>query len=98
MHAVLTGLLRSCRQESQPESGVVVRQERDGVVAVIGRVPAEETGPEPREAVRVIRVEAERDELGRHPRSPIRRSPGGGTPGRSRSPGKLRTAVPDVTA
>ena len=70
VHLVLAGLLLLGRQEPDPEPGVVTRQERDAVVGVVGRLPAQDAGPEARETERVVRVEAERDELRGHNSSP----------------------------
>ena len=50
-----------------PEPGVVARQERDAVVGVVGHLPAQDAGPEARETGRVVRIEAERDEVRGHP-------------------------------
>ena len=67
MHLVRAGLLLLGREEPDPEPGVVARQERDAVVGVVGHLPAQDAGPEAREDDGVVRVEAERDEVGSHP-------------------------------
>ena len=67
VHLVLAGLLLLGRKKSDPEPGVIARQERDAVVGVVGHLPAQDAGPEARETERVVRIEAERDEVRSHP-------------------------------
>jgi len=66
VHLVLAGLLLLGVDESDPEPGVIARQERDAVMGVVGHLPAQDAGPEARETERVVRIEAERDELRSH--------------------------------
>src|SRR4051794_27648921 len=72
VHLVLSGLLLPGREESNPEPGVIARHERDAVVGVVGRLPAQDAGPEARKTQRVVRIEAERDEASRHPAPHLR--------------------------
>ena len=62
VHLVLAGLLLLGWKKSDPEPGVIARQERNAVVGVVGHLPAQDAGPEARETERVVRIEAERDE------------------------------------
>ena len=55
------------RQEPDPEPGVVARQERDAVIGVVDQLPAQQAGPEARQAERVVRVDAERAQVSSHP-------------------------------
>jgi hypothetical protein len=66
VHLVLADFLRLTWQKPDPEPGVITRQERKAVLSVVGHLPAEDAGPEMRETVRVVRVEAERDEVRSH--------------------------------
>src|SRR3954463_9176571 len=72
VHPVLAGLLLPSREKSDPEAGVIARQERDAVVGLVGRLPAQDAGPEARQTERVVRIEAERDKAARHPASHLR--------------------------
>lgn len=53
-------------KKSDPEPGVIARQERDAVLGVVGHLPAQEACPEARETERVVRIDAEREELTSH--------------------------------
>jgi S-adenosylmethionine-dependent methyltransferase len=67
VHLVLTGLLFPSRKKSDPEPGVITRQERNVIVGIIGHLPTQDARPEPRKTERVVRIEAEREEVRRHP-------------------------------
>jgi HAMP domain-containing protein len=72
MHLVRAGLLLLGQTKVEPEPGVIVRQERDHVVGVVGDLPAQDAGPKPRETGRVVRIEAEREEVRSHPAPHLR--------------------------
>jgi hypothetical protein len=63
VHLVLAGLLLLGRSKSDPEPGVIARQERDAVVGVVGHFPAQNAGPEARETRRVVRITTDRAQL-----------------------------------
>jgi hypothetical protein len=66
VHLVLADLpLLSCKK-TDFEPGVIVGQERNAVVGIVGHFPAQDAGPEARETERVVRIEAEREELTSH--------------------------------
>src|SRR5258708_5157052 len=67
VHLVLAGLLLLSWKKSDPEPGVIARQERSAVLgAVAGHLPAQDPGPEARETERVVRIEAEREQMTSH--------------------------------
>ncbi len=70
VHLVRAGLLLLGRLEPDAEPGAITRQERDAVGGVVGHLPAQDAGPERRETVRVVGVDAERDEVRGHNSSP----------------------------
>ena len=72
VHLVRAGLLLLGRKKSDPEPGVIARQERDAVEGVVGHLPAQDAGPEARETERVVRIEAEREEVRSHPAPHLR--------------------------
>jgi hypothetical protein len=57
------GLLLLGGEPSDGEAGVVVGQEGDAVVGVVGHLPVQDSGPEACEVAWVVRVEAECDEV-----------------------------------
>jgi hypothetical protein len=62
VHLVLAGLLLLSWTKSDPEPGVIARQERIAVLRiVVGHLPAQDAGPETCETERVVRIEAERE-------------------------------------
>jgi hypothetical protein len=63
---VLAGLLLPSWKKSDPEPSVIARQERNAVWGVVGHLPAQDAGPEARETERVVRIEAEREEVTSH--------------------------------
>ncbi len=70
VHLVRACLLLLGRLEPDAELGAITRQQRDAVGGVVGKLPAQDTCPELREKGRVVRVEAERDEVRGHNSSP----------------------------
>jgi hypothetical protein len=74
VHPVLLRLRLPGRDEPHGEPGVLGGQEPGAAVPVVGHLPAQETGPEPREEQRGVRPDAQGDDLGRHPSHlPVRR-------------------------
>src|SRR5260370_28096331 len=65
VQVVVADILLLSWKKSDPEAGVIARQERNAVLGV-GHLPAQDARPETREAERVVRVEAEREEVTRH--------------------------------
>src|SRR5258708_40030276 len=63
---VLAGLLLVSWKKSNPEPGVIARQQRNAILGVLGHLPAQDTGPEARDPQRVVRIEAEREEVTGH--------------------------------
>src|SRR5262249_8118633 len=74
VHLVRGDLLTLSWQESNPEAGVIARQKRSALLRG-GDLPAQDASPEVRQTERIIRIEAEREEVTRHgdPHQPIRR-------------------------
>src|SRR5258707_5572365 len=66
VHLVLAGLLLLSWKKSDPKPGVIARQRRNAVLRVVGHLPAQDAGPEARETERVVRIEAEREEVTSH--------------------------------
>src|SRR5215510_7294403 len=66
VHLVLADLLPRSWKKSDPEPGVIARQERNAVLGVVGHLPAQDAAPEARETERVVRIEAEREEVTSH--------------------------------
>src|SRR5262249_53608830 len=66
VHLVLADLLLLSRKKSDPEPGVIARQKRNAVLGVVGHLPAQDAGPEAGETERVVRIEAEREEVTSH--------------------------------
>ena len=67
VHLVRAGLLLPGRKKSDPEPGVVARQERDAAVGIVSHLPAQDAGPEARQTERIVRIEAERVNVRSHP-------------------------------
>ncbi len=72
VHLVLAGLLLLSRKKPDPEPGVIARQQRDAVLGVVGRLLAQDAGPETRQKERIVRIETEREEVTRHPAPHLR--------------------------
>jgi len=72
VHLVQAGLLLLSRKKPDPEPGVIARQQRNAVFGVAGHLPAQHAAPEARQTGRVIRIEAERQELTSHPAPHLR--------------------------
>jgi len=66
VHLVRAGLLLLGRKKSDPEPGVIARQERNAVWGVVGHPPAQDAGPVVCETERIVRIEAEREEVTSH--------------------------------
>src|SRR5258707_15350685 len=66
VHAVLADLLLLGWNTTDSEPGVVSGQERDAVVWIVGHLPIQDPGPEPRERQRSDRIEADRKQLTSH--------------------------------
>src|SRR5215475_13397838 len=66
VHLVLASLLLLRWKKPNPEPGVIARQERNAVLGVVGHLPAQDASPEACETERVVRIEAEREEVTSH--------------------------------
>src|SRR5215203_4228706 len=69
---VLTDLLLLSRLKPDPEPDAIARREDDAVVGVVDDLPAPDAGPKAREPEHIVRIEAERDEVQRHPAPHLR--------------------------
>jgi len=72
---VQAGLLRLSRKKPEPEPGVSARQERNDIVRLVGHLSPEHAAPETRQAKRVVRIEANGQELTSHPAPHLRICP-----------------------
>jgi hypothetical protein len=63
---VRADLLLLRREEPDHEPGVVAGQQGDALLGIVGRLPAQDAGPEACEKERVDGIEAEREEVGSH--------------------------------
>ena len=69
---VQAGLLLLGWKEPEPEPRVIARHERNATVGVLGHLPAEHAAPEARQTKRVVRIEADCQELTSHPAPHLR--------------------------
>jgi hypothetical protein len=72
---VQAGPLLLSRKKPEPEPGVIARQERNDIVRLAGHLPPEHAAPETRQTKRVVRIEANCQELTRHPAPHLRACP-----------------------
>ena len=82
VHLVRSSLLLLSCLKSDPEPGVIPGQQCDHRASVVCNLPTQDSGPELRETVRIVGVEAERDEVRGHP---VQHLPSAGSSGLRRS-------------
>ena len=63
---VLAGLLLLSEKKSEPEPGVIPRQERNAILEALSHLLAEDAGPEARQTDGVVRIKAERNKATSH--------------------------------